>query len=137
MPLTKPEEIDGEEAPEPPEPSDPKTEVTDREVAVETDAVAGETLREALESQATLREQVGGDVFPSLARLKEENDDLRDRVSELYDRLESLQEAVDVYELPCGHFVDGEALRGARGDYRTVTCATCGNGYQVDAVIED
>jgi hypothetical protein len=136
MPLTKPEEIDGEEAPEPPEPSDPKTDVTDEEVAVETDAVAGETLREALESQATLREQVGGDVFPSLARLKEENDDLRDRVSELYDRLESLQEAVDVYELPCGHdFANGQEVREHHP--ARMRCETCGNTYGTGSVIED
>jgi hypothetical protein len=64
-------------------------------------------------------------------------DDLRDEVLELRERLESLQEAVDVYELPCGHFADGEPLREARGDYRTVTCTTCGNRYQIDAVIED
>jgi predicted RNase H-like nuclease (RuvC/YqgF family) len=94
MPLTKPEEIDGEEAPEPPEPSDPKTEVTDREVAVETDAVAGETLREALESQATLREQVGGDVFPSLARLKEENEALKSENKELRKDVEVLEDRV-------------------------------------------
>jgi hypothetical protein len=136
MPLTKPEEIDGEEAPEPPEPSDPKTEVTDREVAVETDSFAGETLREALESQAELREQVGGDVFPSLARLKEENEELKQEVRDLRWQVEELAHAADVYELPCGHeFANGQEVREHHP--ARMTCETCGNTYGTGSVIED
>jgi regulator of replication initiation timing len=58
--------------------------------------VAGETLREALESQATLREQVGGDVFPSLARLKEENEALKSENEELRGAVAELTEAVEL-----------------------------------------
>jgi hypothetical protein len=127
MPLTKPEEIDGEEAPEPPEPSDPKTDVTDEEVAVETDAVAGETLREALESQATLREQVGGDVLPSLARLKEENEELREAVER---RDAVIEELAIVVEAMSDRLLDGKEL-----DWETVDVQRVGNKY--DATIRE
>jgi hypothetical protein len=79
-----------EDRPEPPEPSAPKTDVTDEEVAVETDMVEGSTLREALEAQVENDGEVYAHIYGEINRLEEENNELREAVAELTEAVEFL-----------------------------------------------
>jgi chromosome segregation ATPase len=83
-----------EDRPEPPEPSAPKTDVTDEEVAVETDMVEGSTLREALEAQVESDGQVYGNIYGEINRLEEENEELKQEVRELREAVGELTRVV-------------------------------------------